>query len=105
MLNMGLIRGASRENCIVLTPDGIDNPPLRYSDEFGRHKCLNLIGDLALFGKHHSWHVKADRAGHAMQPPSFPAFCAIPPTRKKSPSTKRGLPSGRPTPSPPPTSF
>ena len=30
MLNMGLIRGASRENCIVLTRDDIDNPPLRY---------------------------------------------------------------------------
>src|ERR1035441_942739 len=66
MLNMGLIRGASRDNCIVLTPEGIDNPPLRYSDEFVRHKVLDLIGDLALFGKHILGYVKADRAGHAM---------------------------------------
>jgi UDP-3-O-[3-hydroxymyristoyl] N-acetylglucosamine deacetylase len=66
MLNMGLIRGASRENCIVLTADGVDNGPLRYPDEFVRHKVLDLIGDLALFGKRILGYVKADRAGHAM---------------------------------------
>lgn len=66
MLNMGLIRGASRDNCVVLTREGIDNPPLRFSDEFVRHKVLDLIGDLALFGKHILGYVKADRAGHAL---------------------------------------
>jgi UDP-3-O-[3-hydroxymyristoyl] N-acetylglucosamine deacetylase len=66
MLNMGLIRGAARENCIVLTRDGVDNPPLRYSDEFVRHKVLDLIGDLALFGRRILGYIKADRAGHAM---------------------------------------
>ncbi len=66
MLNMGLIRGASRENCVVLTRDDIDNPPLRYRDEFVRHKVLDLIGDLALFGKRILGYVKADRAGHAL---------------------------------------
>ena len=66
MLNLGLIRGATRESCIVLTADGIDNPPLRYTDEFVRHKILDLIGDLALFGKRILGYVKADKAGHAM---------------------------------------
>ena len=66
MLNQGLIRGASRENCVVLTREGVDNPPLRFADEFVRHKVLDLIGDLALFGKHILGYVKADRAGHAM---------------------------------------
>jgi UDP-3-O-[3-hydroxymyristoyl] N-acetylglucosamine deacetylase len=66
MLNMGLIRGATRDSCIVLTNDGIDNPPLRFPDEFVRHKVLDLIGDLALFGKRILGYVKADRAGHAM---------------------------------------
>ena len=66
MLNMGLVRGASRENCIVLTNHGIDNPPLRFPDEFVRHKVLDLIGDLALLGKRILGYVKADRAGHAM---------------------------------------
>lgn len=66
MLNMGLIRGASRESCLVLTRDGLDNGPLRFPDEFVRHKVLDLIGDLALFGKRVLGYVKADRAGHAM---------------------------------------
>ena len=66
MLNQGLIRGATRDSCIVLTADDIDNPPLRFADEFVRHKVLDLIGDLALFGKRILGYVKADRAGHAM---------------------------------------
>ena len=66
MRNMGLIRGASEENAIVLTKDGISNPPLRYSDEFVRHKVLDLIGDLALLGHQLLGRVVADRAGHAM---------------------------------------
>ena len=66
MRNMGLIRGASRENCIVLTRDGIENGPLRYADEFVRHKILDLVGDLALLGKQLLGKVVADRAGHAM---------------------------------------
>jgi UDP-3-O-[3-hydroxymyristoyl] N-acetylglucosamine deacetylase len=64
--NMGLIRGASRDNCVVLTKDGIENPPLRFADEFVRHKVLDLIGDLALLGKQILGNVVADRAGHAM---------------------------------------
>ena len=66
MRNMGLIRGASRDNCIVLTRDGIENGPLRFSDEFVRHKVLDLVGDLALLGKQILGNVVADRAGHAM---------------------------------------
>ena len=66
MRNMGLIRGASRENCIVLTQDGIENGPLRFPDEFVRHKVLDLVGDLALLGKQILGKVIADRAGHAM---------------------------------------
>jgi len=66
MRDMGLIRGASSENCIVLTRDGIENPPLRFADEFVRHKVLDLIGDLALVGKQILGSVIADRAGHAM---------------------------------------
>jgi UDP-3-O-[3-hydroxymyristoyl] N-acetylglucosamine deacetylase len=66
MRNMGLIRGASRENCIVLTRDGVENGPLRFTDEFVRHKVLDLVGDLALLGKQILGRVVADRAGHAM---------------------------------------
>ncbi len=64
--NMGLIRGVSIENCVVLTQEGLENPPLRFADEFVRHKILDLIGDLALLGKQILGNVVADRAGHAM---------------------------------------
>ncbi|HEU5402920.1 MAG TPA: UDP-3-O-acyl-N-acetylglucosamine deacetylase [Terriglobales bacterium] len=64
--NMGLIRGASEENAIVLTREGIKNGPLRFPDEFVRHKVLDLIGDLALIGHQVLGRVEADRAGHAM---------------------------------------
>jgi UDP-3-O-[3-hydroxymyristoyl] N-acetylglucosamine deacetylase len=66
MRRQGLIRGASAENAIVLTRDGVMNPPLRFRDEFVRHKVLDLIGDLALLGKQILGNVVADRAGHAM---------------------------------------
>ena len=66
MRNMGLIRGATEENVIVVTDAGIKNGPLRFSDEFVRHKVLDLIGDLALLGKQIIGRIVADRAGHAM---------------------------------------
>jgi len=66
MRQQGLIRGASQENAIVLTRDALMNPPLRFLDEFVRHKVLDLIGDLALLGKQILGNVVADRAGHAM---------------------------------------
>ena len=83
MRNMGLIRGASRENCIVLTRDGIENGPLRFSDEFVRHKILDLVGDLALLGKPILGKVVADRAGHAMHTALVPASSATKPCGKK----------------------
>src|SRR5215470_5484884 len=66
MRQQGLIRGASKENALVLTREGLVNPPLRFTDEFVRHKILDLIGDLALIGRQVLGRVVADRAGHAM---------------------------------------
>jgi UDP-3-O-[3-hydroxymyristoyl] N-acetylglucosamine deacetylase len=66
MRQQGLIRGASKENAVVLTRDDVVNPPLRFADEFVRHKILDLIGDLALIGRRILGNVVADRAGHAM---------------------------------------
>jgi UDP-3-O-[3-hydroxymyristoyl] N-acetylglucosamine deacetylase len=66
MRQQGLIRGASIENAIVLNREEVLNPPLRFADEFVRHKVLDLIGDLALIGKQILGSVVADRAGHAM---------------------------------------
>jgi len=63
---MGLIRGGSLENAIVLTKDGVMNGPLRFPDEFGRHKALDLIGDLALVGLPLLARVEARKAGHSL---------------------------------------
>ncbi len=64
--SMGLIRGGSLDNAIVLTNDGVMNGPLRFPDEFGRHKALDLIGDLALAGLPLLARVEAHKAGHAL---------------------------------------
>jgi len=64
--DMGLIRGAGPENAIILGAKGPINGPLRFADEYVRHKVLDLIGDLALAGRRIEGHVVAERAGHAM---------------------------------------
>ncbi len=62
----GLARGGSVENAIVLDDRGVMNGPLRFKDEFVRHKILDLIGDLALVGAPIAGEITAHRAGHAM---------------------------------------
>ena len=64
--DMGLIRGAGPENAIILGKNGPENGPLRFEDEYVRHKVLDLIGDLALAGRRIQGLVVAERAGHAM---------------------------------------
>lgn len=54
------------DNAIVLTNEGVMNGPLRFPDEFGRHKALDLIGDLALVGLPLLARVEAHKAGHAL---------------------------------------
>lgn len=66
MRDMGLIRGAGPSNLIILGPTGPENGPLRFPDEYVRHKILDLIGDLALTGHRIEGRVVAERAGHAM---------------------------------------
>ena len=66
MQSMGLIRGGSVENAIVLDDRAILNGPLRFADEFGRHKALDLIGDLALVGRPLLARIEAHKAGHAL---------------------------------------
>ncbi len=70
--DMGLIRGVSDASAIILTRStetkagSVQNGPLRFDDEFVRHKVLDLIGDLALAGRRIWGRVVAERAGHAM---------------------------------------
>lgn len=60
----GLALGGSLENAVVLGDAGVLNPPLRFPDEFVRHKMLDLTGDLSLLGRPLRGHVVAFRAGH-----------------------------------------
>ncbi|MBV8518186.1 MAG: UDP-3-O-acyl-N-acetylglucosamine deacetylase [Acidobacteria bacterium] len=62
----GLARGGSVENAVVLDDRGVVNGPLRFRDEFVRHKVLDLIGDLALIGRPIAGEITAHRAGHAL---------------------------------------
>lgn len=62
----GLIKGGSMENALVVTDTGILNEsPLRFRDEFVRHKVLDLLGDLSLLGRPLKGQVLAQRSGHA----------------------------------------
>jgi UDP-3-O-[3-hydroxymyristoyl] N-acetylglucosamine deacetylase len=62
-----LIRGGSLDNAIVLTRSGMLNETgLRFSDEFVRHKILDIIGDLALLGMTVLGRVTAERSGHLL---------------------------------------
>jgi UDP-3-O-[3-hydroxymyristoyl] N-acetylglucosamine deacetylase len=62
-----LAQGGSLDNAIVLTPDGMLNPnPLRFENEFVRHKILDIIGDLALVGMPILGKITASKSGHSV---------------------------------------
>ena len=62
-----LTLGGSLENAIVLTPDGMLNEnPLRFQDEFVRHKILDIVGDFALLGMPILGKLKAEKSGHSV---------------------------------------
>ena len=67
MQAMGLARGGSLENAIVVDEFSILNPEgLRFPDEFARHKVLDAVGDLALLGLPVIGHLIARKSGHAL---------------------------------------
>lgn len=66
LLAQGLALGGSLENAIVLDEKSIINGPLRFPDEFVRHKILDFIGDLFLLNSSIIGHFKAHRAGHGL---------------------------------------
>jgi len=65
LLDKGLIKGGSLENAVVVKGDSfLSREPMRFEDEFVRHKILDIIGDLALFGRFIKGHVIAIKPGH-----------------------------------------
>jgi len=66
MRRQGLALGGNLSNAVVVGDDGILNGPLRFPDEFVRHKLLDLIGDLALLGHPLRGHVVGFKGGHRL---------------------------------------
>lgn len=67
LLKLGKIRGGSLDSAIVIKGDKImSKEPLRFEDEFVRHKILDIVGDLCLLGKPLKAHLIAVRPGHAL---------------------------------------
>jgi len=67
LIRLGKIKGGSLDCAIVIKGDKIiSKEPLRFKDEFVRHKILDIIGDLMLLGAPLKAHVIATRPGHAI---------------------------------------
>ena len=67
LLRLGKIKGGSLDSAIVIKGDKIvSKEPLRFSDEFVRHKMLDIIGDIVLAGMPVKAHIVAVRPGHAL---------------------------------------
>lgn len=65
LIRNGLIKGGSLENAIVIRDDAVlTTEPLRYPEEFVRHKILDIIGDLSLAGRPIRGHVIAVKPSH-----------------------------------------
>jgi len=64
---MGLARGGSLDNAIVVGDDGVENKEgLRYNNEFARHKTLDFIGDIYLAGHYIIGHFNVSKSGHGL---------------------------------------
>lgn len=102
LIKNGLIRGGSLENAVVIREDAVlTTEPLRYPNEFVRHKMLDIVGDLALLGRPLRGHLIAVKPSHAancemarriqaqMRKPVVAAqtFGPPPPTPKTAPAT------------------
>ena len=66
LIKNGLIKGGSLENAVVIRDDAVlTTEPLRYADEFVRHKMLDIVGDLSLLGRPLRGHLIAVKPSHA----------------------------------------
>ena len=66
LIKNGLIKGGSLENAVVIRDDAVlTTEPLRYPEEFVRHKMLDIVGDLSLLGRPIRGHLIAVKPSHA----------------------------------------
>src|SRR6266853_6141929 len=94
LMEKNLIKGGSLENAIVVRGEAVlSKEPLRFTDEFVRHKILDIIGDLALAGRRIRGHVVAVKPGHAANAELARAL-AREQTRRSAISGSRSIPMG-----------
>jgi len=94
LMEKNLIKGGSLENAIVVRGEAIlSKEPLRFPDEFVRHKVLDIIGDLALVGRRIRGHVVAAKPGHSANADLARAV-AREQTRRSALSVTRAVPRG-----------
>src|SRR5437660_8402257 len=94
LMEKNLIKGGSLENAIVVRGEAVlSKEPLRFADEFVRHKILDIIGDLALVGRRIRGHVVAVKPGHATNAELVRAL-AREQTRRSAMAVSRAMPSG-----------
>jgi UDP-3-O-[3-hydroxymyristoyl] N-acetylglucosamine deacetylase / 3-hydroxyacyl-[acyl-carrier-protein] dehydratase len=91
LLKLGKIRGGSLDCAIVIKGDKImSKEPLRFKDEFVRHKILDIIGDISLLGTPLKAHIVATRPGHAINAELTKALFERYQERKKGGLKKKG---------------
>src|SRR5438132_12534959 len=94
LMEKNLIKGGSLENAIVVRGEAVlSKEPLRFADEFVRHKILDIVGDLALAGRRIRGHVVAVKPGHAANAELARAL-AREQTRRSAMSGSHAIPIG-----------
>jgi UDP-3-O-[3-hydroxymyristoyl] N-acetylglucosamine deacetylase/3-hydroxyacyl-[acyl-carrier-protein] dehydratase len=94
LMDKNLIKGGSLENAIVVRGEAVlSKEPLRFADEFVRHKILDIIGDLALVGRRIRGHVVAVKPGHASNA-DLARLITREQTRRSAVAVSRVVPSG-----------
>src|SRR5438067_1581320 len=94
LMDKNLIKGGSLENAIVVRGEAVlSKEPLRFADEFVRHKILDIIGDLALVGRRIRGHVVTVKPGHAANADLARAI-AREQTQRSAMSAPRAIPIG-----------
>ena len=103
LIDKGLIKGGSLENAILIRNESIlATEPLRFRDEFVRHKMLDILGDIVLLGRPLAAHIMVVRPGHALNAEMTKALLKVLEKEKPAATLPAAAPS-LPTPQTPPS--
>ena len=78
LIKNNLIKGGDLDNALVVTDEGyLGNPELHFPDECGRHKLLDLLGDIRLAGGYLNARISAYKSGHTINTKAAKALRAL----------------------------